>query len=104
MVVTKKLYSPQEFVEVLTGKCYIFRSDDDIEEIHDLLRENGLETEEYPLWDYSLDAIEHIVEHDIPVVLVGVLVEDDDGKLNQELRWFEIPADCVDKFLENTAK
>lgn len=100
MVATNKLYSPSEFVEVLTGKCYIFRSDDDIEEIHDLLRQNGLENEEYPLWDYSLDSIEHIVEHDIPVVLVDVMTADQDGHLYQELRWFEIPAECVVDFEE----
>lgn len=100
MVTTNKLYSPQEFVEVLTGKCYIFRSDDDIEEIHDLLRENGLENEEYPLWDYSLDAIEHIVEHDIPVVLVDVMISNPDGDFEHELRWFEIPAECVVDFEE----
>jgi hypothetical protein len=100
MVATNKLYSPSEFVEVLTGKYYIFNGTNDIDDIHIYLYENGIETEECQLWDYSLDAIDHIVENNIPVVLVSVLVEDDDGKLNQELRWFEIPADCIVDFEE----
>ena len=100
MVVTNKLYSPQEFVEVLTGKYYIFNGTNDIDDIHIFLYENGIETAEQQLWDYPLNEIDHIVENDLPVVLVSVLVEDDDGELKQELRWFEIPAECVVDFEE----
>lgn len=104
MVVTNKLYSPQEFVEVLTGKCYIFRSDDDIEEIHELLRENGVESEQNPLWDYPLNEIDHIVLNDINVVLVDVMIINDDDEFEHELRWFEIPEECIANFKENAAK
>lgn len=100
MVATNGLYSPQEFVEILTGKYYMIDGDDDIEEIHDLLRENGIESEESPLWDYALNEIDHIVENDINVVLVDVMFLDGYGNFVHELRWFEIPAECVVDFEE----
>jgi hypothetical protein len=100
MVATNKIYSASEFVDVLTGKYYIFNGTNDIDDIHLFLYENRIETAENQLWDYPLNEIEHIVENNIPVVLVKVLVEDEDGKLNSELRWFEIPAECVVDFEE----
>ena len=100
MVVTNKLYSPQEFVEILTGKYYIFNGINDIDDIHTYLYVEGIETEEQQLWDYALDEIDHVIEHDLPIVLVKVLVEDDDGNLQSEVRWFEIPAECVANFEE----
>ena len=103
MVVTNKLYSPQEFVEVLTGKYYTwtFDKDSDIEVIHDLLYHNGIETEEYTLWDYPLKDIAHIVEGDIDVVLVDFAVwSEETRRFEHELRWFEIPAECVADFEE----
>ena len=101
MVVTNKLYSPQEFVEILTGKYYIIDCDDDIENIHALLIHEGVESEENPLWDYPLNEIDHIVLNGINVVLVDVIVANDYDEFEHELRWFEIPADCVNKFLED---
>ncbi len=100
MVVTNKLYSPQEFVEVLTGKYYTWSFEDEIDIIHALLADNGIESEENPLWDYPLNEIDHIVEHDIPVVLVDVMVVSPNGDFKHELRWFEIPADCIVDFEE----
>ena len=101
MVATNKLYSPQEFVEVLTGKYYIIDGDNDIENIHALLIHEGIESEESPLWDYPLNEIAHIVENDINVVLVEVAVwNEETGHFEHELRWFEIPADCVVDFEE----
>ena len=100
MVVTNKLYSPQEFVEVLTGKYYTWTwdNDNDIEVIHDLLYHNGIESDESPLWDYPLNEIAHIVENNINVVLVDVAVWNEETEhFEHELRWFEIPVGtCVD--------
>lgn len=97
MVATNKLYSPSEFIEVLTGKYYIFDTDNDIEQIHELLRQNGIESDENPLWDYPLKEIKHIVESNIPVVLVDVMFMNLADDFEHELRWFEIPVGtCVD--------
>jgi hypothetical protein len=91
MVKSKHLYSPQSFVDAVTGHCYIFRQDDTVKEIHDLLKLNEIETEEEPLWDYPLDEIEHIVENNIPVVLVDVSGFNEKDEWIQEYRWFEVP-------------
>lgn len=101
MVVTNKLYSPQDFVEILTGKYYIFDGDDDFDQIHAALVQNGIESLDDTMWDYPLNEIDHIVDGNLNVVLVKGMVLNEDNELEYELRWFEIPAECVDKFLED---
>ena len=91
-VKSTELYSPQNFIEELTGNVYVFRSDDDIEEIHKLLRETGVETDYAPLWDYPLDEIDIVVENNVPVVLVEAQRWDEETEQYiRELRWFEVP-------------
>ena len=86
-----ELYSPQSFVEKLTGFCYGFDKDNTVEEIHTLLKHHGVETEEQPLFDYPLDEIKEVVEREAPVVLVDTTYIDDDCNLVYEYRWFEVP-------------
>ena len=93
MVKSKQIYSPQNFVDALTGYCYIFQCDDTIKEIHDLLKKHKVETRCNPLWDYPLNEIEHIVENKIPVVLVDVSGFNEKVEWVQEYRWFEVPED-----------
>ena len=97
MVKSKGIYSPQNFVDAVTGKCYIMNHDDIVEDIHHLLRQNKVETKENPLWDYPLDEIDHIVENNLNVVLVDVSGFNEDGEWVQEYRWFEVPEDFVDE-------
>ena len=92
LIKSELIYSPQNFVDLLTDKCYIFTGENVIEQIHKLLKENGVESEDLPLWDYPLSDVEHIVENAIPVVLVDVSGFDADGEWKTEFRWFEIPA------------
>lgn len=92
MVKSKGIYSPQNFVDALTGKCYIFDCDNTAKEIHDLLRQNKVETKKKPLFDFQLDEIEHIVKYGINVVLVDVSGFKGDEWV-QEYRWFEVPED-----------
>lgn len=98
MVVTRKIYTPQTFVETLTGHCYSFDGEDVIGEIHKLLKRHGVEVEQQELWDYALDEIEHIVSEKINVVLVDVSGFYDD-KWEQLFRWFEV-TDYEYKFRE----
>lgn len=100
MVLSNAIYTPQDFVEALTEKCYIFNSDNDIARIHALLTQNGVEDEDSPLWDYPLSEIEHIVENHINVVLVEVVYFDEDDVFQREFRWFEVPEEYVDRFKE----
>lgn len=90
-VKSKQLYSPQVFVEKLTGVCYGFDKDSTAAEIHDLLRYNGVEDDEHPLFDYPLDEIDEILTNKVPVVLVDTTYIDDECNLVYEYRWFEVP-------------
>lgn len=87
MVKSTILYSPQNFVEAVTGYCYIFRSDNVAEQIAKFLKQNGYSD----LFDYPLDEIDHIVENNINVVLVDVSCFDKHGIWHHEIRWFEVP-------------
>ena len=98
MVASKKLWSPQTFVEVITGNCYIIEGDDDVGLISRLLEENG----SGDLWDYPMDEIDHIVENSIPVVLVDCMVYDEEQRgYGHEYRWWEIPEDKIEWFKNN---
>lgn len=100
MVLSNTIYTPQNFVEALTDKCYIFNSDNDAERIHKLLAIEGIETKDSPLWDYPLSEIEHIVENNINVVLVEIVYFDENDAFQREYRWFEVPEEYADRFKE----
>ena len=93
MVKSNQIYSPQNFVDAVTGYCYIFQCENTVKEIHDLLKRHKVETEENPLWDYPMDEIDHIKENNIPVVLVDVSGFDENDEWKTEYRWFEVPED-----------
>ena len=91
MVKSDKLYSPENYLEAVTGKYFIVRGDDDIAEIEAILDRHGYRDE---LWNYPLSEINHIVENDIGVVLVDCMVYNEDKKeFEHEYRWFEVPED-----------
>lgn len=89
MIKSEEIYSPQRYLEAVTGKCYITREDDDIKLIEDVLDLNG-----YGFWNYSLSEIDHIVENKLDVVLVECMVWNEYLKeFKHEYRWFEVPED-----------
>ena len=89
MVKSEKIYSPQQYLEAVTGKCYIIREDDDVKFIDDCLDLNG-----YGLWNYPLSEIDHIVENKLDVVLVDCMVWNEYlREFRHEYRWFEVPED-----------
>ena len=93
-VLSKEVYSPQNYIEAVTGNYYIFRNDTTIiDEIQHILILNNFEN----LWNYPMTEIEHIVENKINVVLVDV--SDYDIKSREwvkEYRWFEVPEGFCD--------
>lgn len=94
-VQSKKVFSPQEFLEIMTGKTFIINSDNDIEYIHKILKQEGIEDEEYPIYDYPVDKIDVILDAETYVVLVDCLVWDEScDQFKHEYRWFE----CGDDF------
>lgn len=90
---SKQLYSPQVFVEKLTGMCYGFDKDDTASEIHSLLKHHGIENDDRILFDYPLDEIDEIITNDVPVVLVDTTYINDKCEMVYEYRWFEVPED-----------
>ena len=87
MVKSEQLYSPQSYLEAVTGKCYIIDGDNDVELIEKLLKENDLE-----FWNYPLSEIDHIVENNLNVVLVDCLVTNKEtDEFEYQYRWFEVP-------------
>jgi hypothetical protein len=89
MVKSNKIYSPQTYLEAITGKCFIIREDDDIIAIETILSDMG-----YGFWNYSLSEIDHIVENDINVVLVECAYWNETmHELEHVARWFEVPED-----------
>ena len=87
MVKSEQIYSPQIYVEAITGLYYVFRGEDHITFIEDKLSLNGFE-----LWNYPLSEINHIVENNLDVVLVDCSYYKEDVYVN-EYRWFEVPED-----------
>lgn len=87
MIKSETLYSPQSYLELVTGRTYILNdSDNDIEAVEKILEELG-----YCLWSHALTEIEHIIEEDLPVVLVDCLVwNENSNEYKHVLRWFEV--------------
>ena len=102
MVKSNKLYSPQQYLEAVTGKCYIVDGDDDVlfidrkiqEFIEQMELENPCDWQGITFLNYPLVEIDHIVEVEVDVVLVDCMVWNDGTKeFEHEYRWFEVPED-----------
>ena len=95
MIKSERIFSPQSYLEAVTGKCYITTGEDDIAFIHDVLAENGYDDD---LWDYPLVEIDHVVENELDVVLVDCMaVNPKTDNFEHVYRWFEVPGDFVDE-------
>ena len=92
-IISRKLWTPQEFVEAFTGECYIIDGDNDSVTIRNILSEHG-----YPdIWDYLLD--EEIPENVHQVVLVDCLIWNKlDHEYHHTYRWFHIPDEKIKNF------
>ena len=93
MIKSQHIYSPQAYLEAVTGKYYFINGEDAVDFIQEVLVQNGYTDE---LWDYPLTEIEHIVENNLNVVLVNCSYYDGDMYIN-EYRWFEVPEDFVEE-------
>ena len=86
MAHSQKIYSAKEYLELITGHSYVISGNDDIAFI-----ENVLKTEDFCLWNYPLDEIDHIVSENLDVVLVDCMVFNKKASgFEHEYRWFEI--------------
>lgn len=95
MVKSEHIYSPQGYLDAVTGKCYVVAGDNDIEFMENILKRNGLADE---LWNYPLSEIDHIVENELNVVLVDCMVVNEvTDEFEHVYRWFEVPADFTEE-------
>lgn len=93
LVKSEQIYSPQNYLELITNKCYVLRGDNDIKFIEGVLFYEG-----YELWNYPLSEIDHIVENNLSVVLVDcMVVNTETDQFEHQYRWFEVPKDFKDK-------
>lgn len=89
MVKSEKIYSPQQYLVEVTGKCYIVSGENDIDFIELIFAENLIE-----YWNYPLSEIDHIVENNLNVVLVDCMViNEETDEFEHQYRWFEVPED-----------
>lgn len=97
MVKSEQIWSPQNYLEAITGNYYVIRGENDIEFIQEILEEQGYDG----LWDYPLSEIDHIVENKLNVVLVDCMVVNPiTDEFEHLYRWFEIPEECIDNFTD----
>ena len=88
MVKSEKLYTPQTYLELVTGEYFIINGDNDIDTIENILKDFKLDDD---LWNYPLSEIDHIVENDLDVVLVECMVYNNNTREYEHVyRWFEV--------------
>ena len=96
MVKSEKIYSPQRYLEGITGQYYIIDGDNDIEFIQSIFDEWG-----YELWNYPMGEIDHIVENNLDVVLVDCMVYNEETEEFEHIyRWFEVTPDFEQEYNE----
>lgn len=96
MVKSEQIYSPQNYLDGVTGQCYIINGDNDIDFIQNILDKWG-----YELWNYPMSEIDHIVENDLDVVLVDCMVYNEETKEYEHVyRWFEVSEDFEKEYDE----
>lgn len=89
MVQSERIYSPQEYVEAVTGHYFCFPKEDTVQEIQDKLDRYCVDS----LWNYPMTEIDHIVESNLRVVLVDVSGFYGGNEIVPQYRWFEVPED-----------
>lgn len=98
------ILTPQQYLELVTGKYYCLNSDNQLEMVEKILDE---EFGEGVCWSFALDDIGEVIENDHIVVLVEVVnIVIKDGRAEQEklYRWFELPVDCTKEELSEMIK
>lgn len=101
MILSNKLFNAQGYLRKMTNHVYFFSGKQDMEDMHKYLKERGLETEEEPLWDYSLLDTDEVLANDIPVVLLEIGWWDENDVPRTECRWMEVPERLIPVFKLN---
>lgn len=89
-VKSQYIYTPQSYIEKMTGECFIFNQEETYVEIEDILDDCFGEG---AYWSHSFEEIDYIVQEELPVVLVDVSGFYGTKEMQQMYRWFEVDED-----------
>ena len=93
IIKSKGIYSPQSYLEIVTGNCYIFSNEISIvTEIENILKTGGYDTH-----NYSLTETATALQNGKPIVLVDCTDIDENSKMIHEYRWFCVPHNFQEK-------
>ena len=85
-VKSNMIYSPQNYLEALTGNCYIIHGREPVlKQVRRILKENNL-----PIKSYSLKETAKAVCVKYPIVLVDCSDFTEDMRLIRQYRWFRV--------------
>lgn len=85
MVKSKELYSPQTYIELITGACHIIDGDDDLASIKSVLKQYGRTAK-----SYELDEIRKVLQDNADVVLVDCMKWDNsENEYKHHYYWLE---------------
>ena len=94
IIKSKGIYSPQSYLEIVTGNCYILSNEIPIvTEIENILKTGGFNTQ-----NYSLTETAKALQNGKPIVLVDCTDIYENSEMIHECRWFCVP----DNFQEKT--
>lgn len=86
-VVSDEIFSPQNYLMVVTGKCFVIDGNDDIAAIKNILKQTGNEN----LKSFSLNEVYKAAIENCRMVLVGCMIYDNSqNKFMHKLQWFEV--------------
>ena len=86
-VLSRKIYQPSEFVEIMTGKYFEFPKENTFREIEDIF---DWDFGEDAIQSYDLSEIEMVVYNHIPCVLVDVSGFYNHDKIIPMYRWYQV--------------
>lgn len=88
-----KVISAQNYLQLITGKCFIINADNQLEQVENILAQEGYDN----LWNYPLNEVDEIMLHycedNTRVVLVEIVNITDNCEQEKLYRWFELPFD-----------
>lgn len=86
-VASDEIFSPQNYLMVVTGNCFMIDENDDIATIKNILKQTGNEK----LKSFSLNEVYKAALENCRIVLVDCMVYDNNqNKFLHKLQWFEV--------------
>ncbi len=94
MIKSQKIFSPQKYLDAMTGYCYILHDKYDVvNEIHSILKKHKIETTDRKIADFPFEDIKQVVASNVDVVLVDISWYGPDDVWENKYRWFEVTED-----------